>query len=281
MKLPVSVWSGYYYDLSPERALDTFLADGFTHTELSIEHAKMLLERSGSVEKIGREYASYAADLEFSIPQGHLDMDLELTERKDLDELKKWLDLFRAIGIKEAVLHATGAYDESHERQLALRGAAVRELSEHVAGTGMVICLENLFSKPMVWTADGILELIEAAGGADNLGICLDIGHQHRVFSHGLSADTPRDFIRKAGKRLKALHVHDNMGDKDDHLLPFAKKGLDWKMFMQALEENGFDGIFNLEILGENCAPLAVRRMKLAYALKLTDYLFSEEFKNS
>lgn len=281
MKLPVSVWSGYFWDLSPEAAVDEMLAAGLNHTEFSIEHARVLLAREGSVEEIGAAFAAYCAQRDFTIPQGHLDMDLELTERRDLDELKKWLDLFRAIGIKKAVLHATGAYDEPYERQLALRGAAVRELSEHVAGSDMVICLENLFSKPMVQTAGGILELIEAAGGADNLGICLDIGHQHRVFSHGLSADTPRDFIQKAGKRLKALHVHDNMGDKDDHLLPFAKKGLDWKMFMQALEENGFDGIFNLEIPGENRGPLAVRRMKLAYALKLTDYLFSEEFMNS
>ena len=109
-----------------------------------------------------------------------------------------------------------------YEKQLALRGAAIAQLEQHIRGTGIVICLENLFSKPMLRSADGILELIEAAGNGPQLGVCLDIGHLHRVRSHGLCSDSSRDFIRKAGSRLKALHVHDNLGDTDDHLLPFV-----------------------------------------------------------
>ena len=277
MKLPLSVWSGYFYDVSPEKMVDIFVDEGFCCTEFSIEHGVMLLSR-GDAKAVGKEFGRYAAIKGLAIPQGHLDMHLELTDRKDLDALKRWIDLFYAIGIRNMVLHATGAYEESYERQLELRGKAVRELAEHVKGTAVTICLENLFSKPMVQSVDGILALIAAAGGGENLGICLDIGHLHRVRSHGLCPDSSRDFIRKAGKKLKALHVHDNMGVQDDHLFPFCKKGLNWQLFMQALEENGFDGICNLEIPGENKAPMELRLLKLNYAKKLAEYLMRDEF---
>ncbi len=277
MNLPLSVWSGYFRDVSPEKMVDIFVEEGFSCTEFSNEHGVMLLER-GDAQAVGKEFGRYAADKGFLIPQGHLDMDLELTEQKDLDALKRWIDLFYAIGIRNMVLHATGAYDDPYERQLELRGKAIAELAKHVEGTDVTICLENLFSKPMVQSADGILELINAAGGGENLGICLDIGHLHRVRSHGLCQDSSLDFVRKAGKRLKALHIHDNMGDLDDHLFPFCKKGLNWKLFMSALEENGYQGIFNLEIPGENKAPMELRIQKLGYAKKLADYLMDDAF---
>lgn len=281
LKIPYSMWSGMFNDLSPEGAVDELAAAGFTHAELSLEHGRVLLRREGTPTEIGAALKAYATDRGFAFIQGHLDLDLMLTERKDLEELKRWLELFAAIGIRSAVLHATGASDEPHERQLALRSAALRELLTHIEGLDLVICLENLFSNPMVRTADGILELIEASGGSDQLGICLDIGHLHRANFHGVTGQTSREFIQKAGSRLKALHIQDNHGENDDHLLPFTVKGLDWKMLMQALEENGYDRLFNMELPGESHAPLAVRRLKTRYAKELTQYLFSDEFIHS
>lgn len=277
--LPLSVWSGYFNDVEPEEMVDIFLQEGFSCTELSLEHGKMLLQRSGSPEKAGAEFGRYAAQRGFHIPQGHIDLDLEVI--RDLDKVKIWIDLFYAIGIRNMVLHASGAQDEPYERQLELQAKAIGELADHVKGTDAVICLENLFSKPVIRNIDGILSLIAAAGNSENLGVCLDIGHLHRVRSHGICQDSSLDFIRKAGKRLKALHIHDNMGDLDDHLLPFCRKGLDWKLFMQALEENGFDGIFNLELPGEDAAPMVLRRAKLDYIKKLAQYLMSDEFIHS
>lgn len=241
-------------------------------------HGKKLLARDGSPEKIGAAYAAYAADKGFAMPQGHV-RELDICDPQGVDELKTWLDLFHGAGVKEVVLHATGAWEEPYERQLELRGETLRKMSQHLAGTDMTICLENLFSKPMVRTADGINELIDAAGGGEHFSICLDIGHLHRTRCHGLTDQTATEFIRKAGPRLKALHIHDNHGDTDDHILPFTAKGLDWKEFMKALSENGYQGLFNFEIHVEAYgAPHAVRCMKLDYVHRLADYMLSEAF---
>lgn len=281
MELRCSVASDFNYRLSPEAAVEEYLAAGFVCMELGQGHSKNLLFRDGTPEQNGRAFARFAEDRGFTVPQGHLDLDMELTEPADVDILKRWLDLFHGVGVKAAVLHATGAYDQPYEQQLELRSAAIRQLLDHIRGTDMTICLENLFSKPMIRTADGILELIEACGGSEQLGICLDIGHLHRVRSHGLTEQTATEFIQKAGKRLKALHIHDNHGDLDDHLFPFTDKGLDWKEFMQALSVSGYKGLFNLEIHTESHGvPTAVRALKLRYARQLCDYLLSEAFIN-
>lgn len=276
MNIPVSVWTGFFGDISPEAAVDELTNAGFTHAEFSLEHGRVLLQRPGTPEEEGRALKEYAAKKGLTFLQGHLDLSLDLC--RDVEALKRWLDLFCALGIRAAVLHANGAEDLPYEDQLKVRAAALRQLSDHIAGRDITICVENLFSIDMVRTADSILELVDAAGGRQ-LGVCMDIGHLHRARSHGKTDQTFRQFITKAGSRLKALHVHTNNGDLDDHLLPFSgMNGLDWKQTMTALRDIGYQDLFNMELNGEAEAPLAVRRMKLRYAKQLAEYLLSDEF---
>lgn len=273
MKLSLSVSSDYLSNLSPEAAVDTFDQAGFSFMELGMGHGKNLLAREGSPEKIGIGYAAYAADKGFAMPQGHL-IDVDLCAPGNLDLMKRWLDLFLGAGVKQSVLHAFGALDQPLAYQREHCSEALRKLTDHLAGTDMTICLENLFSKPLVRDADGILDLIRASGSGEHLGVCLDIGHLHRLRSHGLTEQTATEFIAKAGDRLKALHIHDNHGDTDDHLLPFTDRGLDWAEFMQALSANGYKGLFNFEIHMEaRGVPSPVRILKLGYVRTLADYL--------
>ena len=275
MAMPFSLSTGFFYDLTPEATVDEFTAAGYTHCEFGLEHGIQLLRRGGDTQKLGEQLRAYAEAKGLCFPQGHLDLNLDLC--RDVDAFKTWLDLFHGLGIKAAVIHANGAADLSYEAQLEQRSAALRQLTDHIRGTDMTICLENLFAQPMLRTADTLLELLEAAG-SDHLGICLDIGHLHRTASHGLTTQTSREFIEKCGSKLKALHVHDNMGDLDDHLLPFCTNGLDWKLFVSSLVESGYEGLFNMELSGKDNSPLQVRRLRLQYAKQLHSFLFSKEF---
>jgi len=275
MNMPFSISTGYFYDLSPEACVDELAAAGFTCSEFGLEHGIPLLERGGDACKTGQVLRAYAADKGLVFPQGHVDLNLDLC--RDVDTVKIWLDLFQGLGIRACVLHANGAQELCYEAQLEQRSAALRQLVSHIRGTDMTICLENLFSHPMLRTADTLLELLETAG-SDHLGICLDIGHLHRAASHGVTEQTSREFIEKCGKRLQALHVHDNMGVNDDHLFPFCPNGLDWKLFITALLDNGYSGLFNMELPGESKGPLQVRRLRLAYAKQLHSFLFSSDF---
>ena len=57
-----------------------------------------------------------------------------------------------------------------------------------------------------------LLELVNSVART-NFDICLDIGH-----AHCLSKQTVLDWIKKLGRRIGHVHIHDNSGIADEHL---------------------------------------------------------------
>lgn len=72
------------------------------------------------------------------------------------------------------------------------------------------------------------------------VGACLDVGHAQ--MAHG-----PIDALHAFGARLIHVHAHDNLGRRDDHLVP-GKGNIAWRPFIDALAASGFDGTVTLEI---------------------------------
>jgi sugar phosphate isomerase/epimerase len=79
-------------------------------------------------------------------------------------------------------------------------------------------------------------------------------------------------FIKKAGKRLKALHLADNDGTSDQHLMPTAKGQVDFQAVIKALHDVNYDGLYNFEVPGERDVPLGHRGLKLEYMRDLLHY---------
>ena len=182
-----------------------------------------------------------------------------------MDGLKRWCELFAALGIGAGVLHTggDGLADAGREPEEihALRVDALGRISGFVAGGPTSICLENLMP-PLPSTLEEMVRLVDAVGGAD-LALCLDTGHLNVV------GGNCADFVRRAGKRLKALHVTDSIDGHDDHLLPHGAGNIDWCEFVDALHESGYEGAFNFEVPRENRCPMEIRLAKLDYAREL------------
>lgn len=267
--LDASVWSSYFVELSPEDAVKELLDAGFAAAELSDEHGKMLLRR-GNPGTEGRKLKEYADGLGFSFPQGHLLLSVDLCAPDAVEILKPWLDLFLALGIRAGVLHASGGADLTAEERFDRRVRALAELTGYVRGSDFTVCLKNLRGPGRPETAEDLNALIDAVGDDANLGICLDTGHLHLLKDR---EETQRDFIRIAGKRLKALHIADNDTTGDMHLMPYGRGTVDWPQVMEALRDAGYDCLFNLEIPGERRCPLPVLRAKLRYCRALCTYM--------
>ena len=115
--------------------------------------------------------------------------------------------------------------------------------------TNVTVCLENLFGG-----AGGIIsgvcsnpheavEMIDrynAIAGKECFGLCLDTGHLNL-----LKLDM-RWYIPILGKRIKAVHIHDNDGMADRHKAPYTGT-LVWKDFYSALKEIEYNGDLNFE----------------------------------
>ena len=267
-----------------------FAKHGWNYLELSECHAHDLLTQGEPVQA-GSSFREFAADHGITFLQGHLPVvwysradrsrDIEsyfdvapasdLEWSRAMDAIKRWVELFCAIGIRYGVLHMGGSTlkdaDWSDEAIFEHRAKSLCEIVEYADGGGIAICLENLsFPNCGVETLEEIKALL-AGVGADNLGICVDTGH---VVMAGLDCV---EFILGGGPLIKALHIHDNIGTMDDHVLPYERKTIPWDRVLAALSEIGYGNLLNMEIPGRAWCPMPVREARLYYAKELVTYM--------
>jgi sugar phosphate isomerase/epimerase len=141
--------------------------------------------------------------------------------------------------------------------------------------TGVGIALENMYDRQPGQSGmsrrrycalpEELIELIDALNHP-LVGACWDTGHANEQ-GHNQSV------IREFGKRLKATHINDNDGIKDQHLLPFQGT-VDWRMVMAALADIGYEGDFTYEAhTSIRTLPEELRDTGLEYAAKLAAHL--------
>ncbi len=275
----VSIATGYLRGLSPEDMVRTFASRGWQWLELSHDHQNILFER-GDPAKTGKAFRRFADDHGVAFEQGHFLLRTPGAPGQDgpqgadtapaddclfeqaMESMKRWVDLFAAIGIKAGVYHH-GGWDLarlgwSRQQTLARRREGIERVCGYARGTGVRICIENLPG----YTAgyEQLRPLVEFLPH-DEIGVCLDTGHANM---QGVDC---ADFVRMAGQRLAALHVQDTVGKDDDHIMPYGRGTVGWVAFLAALSETGYAGLFNFELGGEALltCPMEVRLMKLDY----------------
>ena len=130
---------------------------------------------------------------------------------------------------------------EHPQKTWELNKEFMTELLQYAKAQDVTICLENLpMGKFSMAHPEQILKFVLEMND-DHFKICLDTGHANLFPDVSLG-----DMVRKMGKQIRVLHVHDNMGDRDFHLWP-TKGIIDWSGFMQALKDIDFQGVFSLE----------------------------------
>lgn len=92
--------------------------------------------------------------------------------------------------------------------------------------------------------------LLEQFGDRDNVGFCLDTGHE-------MCYNRSEDLLARWGDKLLGTHINDNLGIRDYggdtiwhddlHLLPFDGIG-DWDNFAERINKCGYDGILTFEL---------------------------------
>jgi len=100
---------------------------------------------------------------------------------------------------------------------------------------GVTIAIENCSAN-----AKEILEFFFEKYPPDFLGFCFDSGHAHipKIF----------DQLTGFGNRLKALHLHDNRGERDEHQPPFWGT-IDWERVAKWIKESGYSKPINFEVI--------------------------------
>lgn len=171
--------------------------------------------------------------------------------------IPKSIIIAEVLGVPWVVIHPFKmqyVYGKERERQENLE--YFKMLIPLLKQCGVKVCLENLYEgigrrivegvcadpEDAVWYIDTLNEY----AGEELFGFCLDTGHLQLVKRE------PYDFIIKLGKRLKALHIHENDYVSDLHQLPFSfgnskEDGQDWEQICKGLKEIGFEGTLSFE----------------------------------
>ena len=121
-------------------------------------------------------------------------------------------------------------------------------LLEHAEKWGVNVCAENQpFTAIEMSTVKAVKRLVREINHP-NFKVCLDTGHAN-VFHDDIAED-----VRLLGDDLATLHVHDNKGNWDQHLIPYLGN-IKWEEFLTALKEIGYQGAFTLETMISTSMP--------------------------
>ena len=148
-----------------------------------------------------------------------------------LDSLLGCIKECSELSVPVLVVHITDFGDEPEISDVGLD--RLKKLVEFAGNKRINIALENTcFLQPLKHAFDNI--------DSENLGFCYDCGHEN--------FGTPYvDWLSLFGNRLLTVHLDDNFGDSDAHLLPFDGKA-DWERITESLKKCRHTEFLSLEV---------------------------------
>lgn len=199
-----------------------------------------------------RNILEEAGELGVTFLQAHLPLHDFCDEKKDyayeLDLMQRALIACSWAKIPYAVAHPmTHVVDGKMVPDTLEKNVLYfRDLAKFAANLGVGLALENMWReaacgvKRFTSKKDDILALVKAID-RENVGICLDTVHGSAEGFDQAQA------IREFGSYLKALHVSDEDGHGNFHILPYEGR-CDWSGILQALHDIGYDHGFTYEL---------------------------------
>jgi len=134
-----------------------------------------------------------------------------------VDEVKRALEVAERIPFRYLVQHMGHGHQAADPRKFEAAFNSLEHLVIFAKHRGVTIALENTPGE--LASPESLQEFIKETHLKD-LRLCLDTGHAHLEPGVSAAFEIMRAF-------LVTTHVHDNHGEKDEHLLPYEGT-IDW-----------------------------------------------------
>ena len=188
-------------------------------------------EFAGAIEEYGLRLHSLHSPTERDFAPGRESgmpisiCDTERIRRVDaVDEVKRALEIAERVPFRFLVQHLGHGHQSMDSRRLDAAFSSLEHLVLFAKERGVTIALENTPSE--LGSPESLHHLIKETHLRD-LTFCFDIGHAHIEDGVEKSFEVMRD-------RIVTVHIHDNHGEKDEHLLPHEGT-VDWDAALGAL----------------------------------------------
>lgn len=148
-----------------------------------------------------------------------------LRRQEALDEIKRALDLVEQIPFRYCVQHVASSRDMPDDRKWDAAFSSLEHLSLFARHRGVTLAIENTPGE--MATPLNLKNFLEQTR-LTSVKMCFDSGHAHLEGGDVAGQlETVRDFI-------VTTHLHDNHGERDEHLLPYEGT-IDWDATLAAL----------------------------------------------
>lgn len=176
-----------------------------------------------------------------------------------VNETEHALYVARRIPVSILVAHIGVPRSQSAAPQHNSRDAArrsIEELERIATPLNVRIAVEVIPNE--LSRAGSLVHFVEEDLDAAGTGICLDFGHAHMD-------GNVLDAIETISGHLLTVHVHDNRGRTDEHLVPFEGT-IDWPSAMTAMQKVGYDQTLLFEVAALGAAKGTLGRARKARA---------------
>jgi sugar phosphate isomerase/epimerase len=179
--------------------------------------------------------------------------DPERIRRLDaVDEIKRTLEVTEKIPCKFLIQHIGQGRQAADPRKLDAAFTSLENLSMFAKARSVTIALENT---PSELGSPSVLHKFLVDTHLNDLKLCFDIGHAH--LDEGVAPG-----FEAMREHLVSSHIHDNHGDKDEHLLPFAGT-IDWDAALRSFVDTPQMIAMVFEIKGQGATPPSLDEIRV------------------
>ncbi len=201
-------------------AIEVFCAQG----HFAYRSQPAILELKSALQEYGVELHSLHSPTERDIArerESGVPISISETERvrriDAVNEVKRALEVAERIPFRYLVQHMGQGHQTADPRKFEAAFNSLEHLVIFAKHRGVTIALEN--TPDELGSPASLQEFIKETHLKD-LRLCIDTGHAHMESGVRESFEIMRDL-------LVTTHVHDNHGEKDEHLLPYDGT-IDW-----------------------------------------------------
>jgi sugar phosphate isomerase/epimerase len=250
MKLATTTSDFQNYTDSQAETLKYIRNAGFQYADYNfcIDHRKKNGVYSENFQNYFDEMNKAAETHNVKLVQAHSPMGRPLDDGGQLlNDTLRCVDACGAWGIPNLVVHSGYMPGISAEETLLPNKEFFMPLLERAERYGLNILVEN-FNKMYLdgwWWIDNATDLKKMVELVNHplFHAVWDVGHANLQ-------EMPQDEeLRLLGSHVRALHIHDNMSDSDDHLAPYLGN-LNFDSVMTGLADIGYNGYFTFEVGG-------------------------------
>ncbi|MCD6361698.1 MAG: sugar phosphate isomerase/epimerase [Armatimonadetes bacterium] len=240
MKRPLGVSTTLLEKEFEPKLLGEVAARGITHLELFVSPGISYFDRDEAVHALVAEAGRHGLTF-WSIhapfgPATDLSNPEELARRAAVQAVVRALEIGVMTGAELVVIHAGLALGDEEEVRFRRRQSirSINELCKLSSQRGLGLAVEYLATNGRglgISSAD-LLDLFSVVDGTP--GVCMDTNHANL-------GEPLNDAMRALGERIQTLHISDNDGIVERHLMP-GEGTIDWSGFTRILDDIGYAG---------------------------------------